>query len=273
MIVEINNFRPTTDTLHTPTYYNVIGDNVYMHGLVWGQRRSVLLNGIKYRVKNVADDAFSGPFIRPVLHFDGATNYGFVPYERSQKCPTDLTIMAWVCPETTGAQTLISSGVFGDTDNKWSVQLGAANELQFQWCDGAASDTVVSGLFVPLNTWSFICIRRREVNPLDITHASVNFWIDSTTVQVAGERGAMITPSALDADIYFGRDSIAITGYFSGYMCYPQILDYGASDAIITSARVDYSHANWGLIRYDMVDGTGTTLPDLDINPEVWIEN
>lgn len=268
-MVVISAIKPAADSAYSTTHFNVIGRRLYVHPLTWGARRDVKLNNVDYHVRNVLLNQWSGPFPRDMIIFDGAT-YGYVPYERSRICATDLTICLWVYPDADGAMTFMANGLSGDPNNQWSLSKTAGNELIFTWFDGAAEVTESSGLFVPKNTWTFIAMRRRERNPASLAASTCEFWVDTNTWFTNSTRGAMVTAGG-NPDLYIGRDAIAATGYFSGTMCFMQVVDYAAKMDEIEAARDTFTTIPNGCLQYAMVDGSGDTLADLDVFPEVWM--
>ena len=108
--------------------------------------------------------------------FDGNNDYVEVADNNLLDLTTELTLTAWVRPETSSVdQTIISKG--GSFTISYRLRITAGNQLQFTWCTSrffgvcTATSSITSTATIATNTW---------------THVAISFSSGSQTLYING---------------------------------------------------------------------------------------
>jgi hypothetical protein len=136
-----------------------------------------------------------------------------------------MTICGWVYTPTTGVSgNGLMSDLPSDTSNPFGMYFGANNELDYQWGNGAASET--SGLLIPQSEWSFVAL------------------VVSTNVSLYGWEAPLTSDT--NAVLYVGSPSVGLNSVYYSTATTGDIITSGTSLATFALGRSTISASENG---------------------------
>ncbi len=144
---------------------------------------------------------------RKGVYYDGVDDQTAIPAPGYNT--NTLTFTAWV--KRSGTQTTSAPVFFSRAGTSIAgLGFGSNNELRYEWNGLATTYNWSSGLIVPADTW---CLVAMCVSPSGTTlHLRTPSGLQSATNSVAN------TAEAFDGTTYLGRDSVASTRRFKGWL-------------------------------------------------------
>lgn len=143
------------------------------------------------------------------LSFNGSSAYVSVADNAAFKPTTAITIAFWIYwTGSTYSQIIHRQDFFAFKG--YDISVDATNQLQFGLGDGTANTYTFCGVnSVPLNTWThFVCTWSNG--------GALTVYKNGSLLAVSSTFAGPISYAA--GDLYFGRNSLAAGGYFTGYL-------------------------------------------------------